>query len=420
MIKILRKSPYSNLHRSIYLLFVVQVINSLGTFVIPFLTLFLTQRLGIEGKLAGMYVMIASLVFAPGSLLGGKLADQIGRKNVFIIFQLLAALCFIVAAFMLTSPLVPWILILANLFTTAILPAIDSMVADLTKPEERKSAFSLLYLGYNVGVALGYSIAGFLFANYIKLLFFGEALAKIVAVLVVILFLEESFKKNEVKNLIINNIHKKESFIKIFLKKPEIIFFAVVAILYSFVFSQHSFGIPLHVNELFPSEGAKVYGIIMTFNSIVVLVFTVLITQLTDKYKAVFNMVIAGIFFAIGFGLLYFAKGYLVLMISTFFWTMGRILDRTNTGVFIANSAPEQYRGRFNAVLLIISGAGYAIGPAFMGVVINNYGFQTSWKLIFVLSLVGTFFMYLLFLNDKKKALRICNEGKVVGVEQIK
>ena len=84
-------STYSGLDRSIYFLCLAQVINSIGHFVHPFLTMFLTQKIGMDAVEAGTYVMLSAAAWVPGSLLGGKIADQFGRKRVLVIFQFLAA-----------------------------------------------------------------------------------------------------------------------------------------------------------------------------------------------------------------------------------------------------------------------------------------------------------------------------------------
>ena len=93
-------SSYSGLPRGIYILFFVRIINSMGSFVFPLLTLFLTDKLGLGAREAGMFVSLSALSYIPGGLIGGKLSDIIGRKKVMIIFQGLAALLFLPCAFL--------------------------------------------------------------------------------------------------------------------------------------------------------------------------------------------------------------------------------------------------------------------------------------------------------------------------------
>ena len=67
---------YAGLDRSIYYLFIAQVVNSIGHFVHPFLALLLTQKLGMDAGEAGFYVFLSALAWVPnGSTLAVGRAD---------------------------------------------------------------------------------------------------------------------------------------------------------------------------------------------------------------------------------------------------------------------------------------------------------------------------------------------------------
>lgn len=57
----------SGLNRSISFLFIAPVVNSLGHSVHPFLTLFLTQKIGMNPAAAGFFVYLSAFVWVPGS-----------------------------------------------------------------------------------------------------------------------------------------------------------------------------------------------------------------------------------------------------------------------------------------------------------------------------------------------------------------
>ena len=61
-------------------------------------------------------------------------------------------------------------------FNGAARPVNTALLTDITRPEERSAAFSLLYLGINIGVAAGPILAGFLFNNYRRWIFWGDGL----------------------------------------------------------------------------------------------------------------------------------------------------------------------------------------------------------------------------------------------------
>lgn len=400
--------PYGGLPKELYVLFFARIINSIGGFVFPFLTMFLTSNLGLGEKKAGFYVMMSSFAFALGSLTGGKITDQLGRKKIFIIFQGFAALCFIPCGFLGDSMIIPWLLILATFFIGGANPATSAMLIDITTPENRKEAFSLLYLGMNIGLAIGPLIAGFLlYKNYIRLLFLGDAATTFVALLLIGIFIKDTMpskdKIDESYDLDSNERSEEGNIIGVLLKRPLLLIFAIISIVISFVYSQFNFSIPLQTNELFGDVGKKYFGIIMTTNALTVTFFTAFVTNATKRIKPILNMVISSILYAIGFGMIFYIDSLNLLIISTVIWTIGEIIGHTNSGVYIANHTPMSHRGRFNAILPIISGTGYAIGPMIMGGVIESNGVKMVWPIVFILSMVGAALMYGLYVIEKRK-----------------
>jgi MFS family permease len=269
---------YSGLPRGIYILFFVRIINSMGSFVFPLLTLFLTDKLGLGAKEAGMFVSLSALSYIPGGLLGGKLSDIIGRKKVMIIFQTIAALLFLPCAFLGNSMIIPWLLILAGISISAVQPANSAMVADLTDSSNRKAAFSLLYLGINIGFSVGPILAGFLYKNYFSLTFIGNAFAILLTLLLIIFFLDESKPCNfEDEQASEEERSQVGSVFSILLKKPTVLAFALCSSVYSFAYSQGNFSTPLQLKELFGGRAPELMGGLYFTNGIIVVTMTTLI-----------------------------------------------------------------------------------------------------------------------------------------------
>jgi MFS family permease len=382
----------------------------MGSFVHPFLTLFLTKNLGLGTETVGLFLMMAAFSSVPGSLIGGKLADHIGRKKIIIVFQGLAALCLIPCAFLGKSIIIPYLLILSSFFGGAAQPPNSAMMADLTNTKNRKSAYSLLYLGINIGFSLGPIIAGFLYNHHLKLLFLGDAATTILSLILVAVFVEETLptktKSEDKINTDLYNEHEKAeegTLLKVLLKRPYLIAFALVSMIYSFMYSQFGFITPMQMDKLFSVNGPKLYGSIMSINGLVVITMTTIITAVTKKLRPIFNITLAGLFFSIGFGMLFFAKTITVFVISTIIWTVGEILSATNSGIYIANHTPMSHRGRFNAVIPLITGTGFAVGPFMMGFFIRNRSINSAWLVVLFFGILASACMYLLYLNEKRR-----------------
>lgn len=399
---------YTGLPRSVYILFFARVINSLGNFVFPFLTTYLTLHLSLGAETTGLIVMLASVAYLPGSLLGGKLADILGRKFTMILFQFLSASCLVPCAFLGKSMIIPLLLILYGLFCGGSQPANSAMVADLTNRKDRQAAFSLLYLGVNIGSAVGPLVAGFLYTNYLQWIFLGDAATTYISLLLVALLVKESLP-SKCEREVRRNVTTEEKAVKgdifeVLAKRPALIAFALISAIYSFVYIQCQFSIPIQLTGLFGKiKGPVIYGSIMSVNAIVVITLTTVIINITKNLKPVLNLSFAGFFYAIGFGVLFFIRSYPLFIVSTIIWTIGEILTSTSTGVYIANHTPESHRGRYNGVFNLVSGGGQALGPALIGSFIALYTVKSVWPLIFMLAIFGALLMYMLYKTEIKQ-----------------
>ncbi len=404
-------ATYSGLNRSIYFLFLAQIVNSLGHFVHPFLTLFLTQKMGMSATEAGVYVYISAFVWVPGSMIGGRIADKRARKATMLTFQSLAAATLLPCGFLGTSIAVPWLLILSSFFQGIAEPVNDAMITDMTVADQRKSAFSLLYLGHNIGFALGPVIAGFLFNRYMRWIFFGDAATTAVALVVVAIFtreskpteeqIEESFAHDETPEKAEHG-----SVWRVLRHRPFLVAFMFIHVLYSLVYSQVGFALPLQLSATFGEAGPRYFGIIMTVNAVAVTLFTTFVLNATRKIPPVLTVAISGLFFAVGFGLLHRFDSFAVLIGLTLLWTIGEILGATNASAYVANHAPITHRARVNAIAPIIMYSGQAFGPPLAGLFIDRFSVAGIWPVTLVLSIAGAGLLLLLFLFERRKAVR--------------
>lgn len=389
---------YFELPKSIWILFVVRIINAMGNFVYPFLTLFLTKKIGLSASQAGNFFIAAAFLSMLGSLIGGKLADYFGRKKLMLILQGVAAVFFVVCAFLGNSIWVPILLSLAGMFNGAAQPANSAMVTDLTNKENRKTAFSLLYLGINVGFAIGPSIAGFLYYNYTQLIFFGNAGSIIISLILIGFFVKETAPTEEEiensKNISDDEAAEDASVIRALVKRPTLLFFLIGRTLNQLVYATIGFAIPLQMAKTFgDKQGTELYGLLLSFTGIVVITLTIPAIKATSKIKPVLNIAMAGVFYAVGFGMLGFINSFWLFLLSGLIFTIGEIIEVTNAGVYVANHSPINHRGRFNAIIPIVTGMGSTFGPKIFGLIIDSHGLTTMWVFSFLLAMISSVFM---------------------------
>ena len=395
---------YRGLPRNMYIMFGATVINRFGDFVMPFLTMYLTIKIGLSIEVAGIIVTVCSLIGIPSSLIGGKLADEIGRKRTYMIAQAGAALALVPCAFLTNPAVIVVFLMLSTFFHGAVRPPMNAIITDMLSPEQRQSGFSLQYLGINIGVALGPIVAGFLFKNLLPLLFIGDALTSFIAMFLIWRNVKE-VKADELKKTVYTEQEKEEkgNVLTALLKRPQITFFLLTYIIYSFIYTQHRFSLPLTAEAIFGESGASKFGILMSINAFTVLFCTVGVTSLTKRFRPLINITIAGIFYAMGFGMLGFVNSYPFFILSTVIWTIGEILVVTNFGVYLADNSPSNFRARFNAIGSLSWSIGAALGTSIAGKFIEEIGLNYIWPLTFILSLIGIAGMYSIYINGLRR-----------------
>ena len=402
-------SPYRGLPKEIYVIFVSRVINALGSFVMPLMTIILTQSVGLSKEIAGLYISGAGLLFLPASLLGGKLADGLGRKKVIAVFDGLAAVFYILAGFTTPSMQTVYLMMLAGVSMMAAGPAHDSLLADLTTPESRSGAYALSYMGWNMGFALGPVLGGVLYKNHLPLVFWGDALTALIGLSLVLLFVPETFRRAQTE--VYGEERKLEqrvsgSIWSVLKQRKILIYFAFIVFGYNFAYAQSTFMLPMQVLEIYPEVGARYFGFLAGCNGLVVLLFTPVLTRLVEKTKSIRRMVYGGLLYALGFGMLGAVHTLSYFFLATFIFTLGEIILAISTAPFIANHTPASHRGRMSAVIPMIFGLGNTLGPAGMGKMLAYVSIENAWLMIGLSTLLFAVLMYRL---EKWEASQITN-----------
>ena len=139
----------------------------MGSLIWPLLTLILKNKLGYNATTIAGIAMGMTILQFPMVILGGKLADTVNRKYLIVVCDLITEVCYIISAFIPLSGFSIALFYIAGLFATIEGPSYDALVADLSDTDTREHAYSLQYLGMNLGLVLAPTIGGLLFENHL-------------------------------------------------------------------------------------------------------------------------------------------------------------------------------------------------------------------------------------------------------------
>ncbi|MCI1857753.1 MAG: MFS transporter [Sporolactobacillus sp.] len=395
---------FDGLPREVHVIFFARIMNNIGSFVQPLLVLILTQKIGMASDRAGFIVTMQTLACAPGIIIAGKLADTIGRKPIILFSQGMGAAAVMLCGLFAPSIITAYLLIVSSFFYSMSMPAFDALVADITTPANRRAAFSLTYMGLNIGFAVGPVLGGLLFEHALALLFIGDSVTTCLATLLIMCFVSETSHRTRTETDANLPMERRvdESVFRLLLHRPILLRFAAISFLYYFVFSQWDFSLPLQTAALFGQRGAVVYGLLAGFNGLTVIGMTPLLTKCLARMQPIDLIALGGLCYGISFILFGFLHPLPLLYVGVFIMTIGEILVSVNSRTFIADYSPASHRGRISSVLPIITGAGYTISPVVTGRIIAASSLPVAWAVASCIGVTSAILMWKL----RKHALR--------------
>ncbi|NSC25541.1 MFS transporter [Streptomyces albus subsp. chlorinus] len=171
--------------RTIWLLVAARAINRLGAFSLPFLTVLISTEYGASATAAGALSAAFGLATIPSRLLGGRLANRLGRRRTIVLGLTGCGLAQLGIATAGSLAAMAALTIVLGLAFELYEPPSQAMIADAVGPAERVRAYSLL----NAALAVAGTGAGLIAASVgrwdLRWLFVIDALTCLACALIV-------------------------------------------------------------------------------------------------------------------------------------------------------------------------------------------------------------------------------------------
>src|SRR3954469_3884410 len=133
------------LPRAFWALWVCQLVNRLGSFVQPFLVLYLTQDRHLSASTAGAVAAAVGVGSVISQLVGGWISDRFGRRRTMLIGFLGTAAALVLLGSARSMGMIWLAAFVVGLLGDMFRPAVQATVADLLQPKERVRAYGLLF-----------------------------------------------------------------------------------------------------------------------------------------------------------------------------------------------------------------------------------------------------------------------------------
>ncbi|KOU39327.1 MDR family MFS transporter [Streptomyces sp. WM6378] len=367
------RETVSGLPREFWWLWTSTLINRLGAFVATFMALYLTLDRGYSASYAGLVASLHGLGGVVSSIGAGIMTDRLGRRPTLVIAQTSTALSVALLGFMTDPVAIAGVAFLVGMASNASRPAVQAMMADIVKPQDRVRAFSLNYWAINLGFAISSMTAGFI-AQYSYLAgFLGEATLTLVCAIVVFLKLPESRPERTA----VEKEAEPQIGIGTVLKDGRFMGVVGLSFLISLIFQQGYVGLPVAMGT--DGFSSADFGLAIAVNGILIVAVQIPVTRYIQHRDPRRLLIISALLAGYGFGLTAFAGSVAVYALTICVWTLAEIVNApTQTGLVVRLS-PVHGRGRYQGIYTMSWSVAALVAPLMSGYVIDHFGAEWLW-----------------------------------------
>ena len=364
------------LPRTFWVLWVGLFINRAGTFVMPFLALYLSQGRGFPVATAGAMVSIYGLGAAVASPLGGWFADHVGRRTTMVAALSLGGTGMIALGFARDLAVIAPLTFLVAVMGEAYRPAMQAAVADIIPPHDRVRAFGVMYWVINLGFSVGLLLAGLLASRSFLWLFLGDGLSSLVFALLVWRLVPETRPAAAPHDAHEPSKGFLAGFLAPYRDRPFLLF-VLLSVLILLVFMQHLAALPLEMSARGLSSAWL--GFVLALNGIVIVLVQPFLAPWLGRFDRSRVLAAGGVLVGAGFGLNVLATGPATFALSTIVWTVGEILVLPTGNALVADIARPSMRGRYQGAYGLSFGLAAFGAPLIGAAVLQSWGSAALW-----------------------------------------
>jgi MFS family permease len=365
-----------------WLIWTGTLINRLGGFVIPFLTLYLTSQRAIPVSQAALMVSLFGAGSFLAQLTGGELSDRLGRRPVMLISFLVTPVAMVVLGLSYSLPLIAIATFAVGFFTDLYRPAVGAAIADLVPSEARTRAYGYNYWAINLGAAVAPVIAGLLASYTYLALFIGDALTTLAFGLIVYFGIRET---RPAEAQAARYATPRERIIQL-KREPILLLFTLLALFFGIVYMQSFVTLPVDMNS--HNLGPQQYGLAIAVNGLLIVLINIPISNMAARWPRFEVMAGAAVLLGLGFGFTALADTTFLFALSVCIWTLGEIAASAVAPAIIADLAPLELRGLYQGIFGSAWGLSFFLGPLLGGWVFDHLGANMLWGSCLALGLL--------------------------------
>ncbi len=368
----LYRQAYKGLPREAWILFAVHLVNSAGTMVIFFLTLYLTRQRGFTLAQAGQALSAFGLGSLAGSYLGGWISDRIGSTNVQKIGLVLSGVFYLALSAARTPAAVFGLIFILALSFGSLHPANATSMARVCPPEILTKGFALNRLANNIGATIGPAVGGFLALIDYRLLFWVDGLTCLAAALVFTLIWKhpEQELRAKTKDQTAGSGSP--------WRDVPFLLLLVFIVVWCMLFIQLLTTFPIYMRNIYAFAENRI-GQLFMINTSLIIAFEMILMDAIKKYPLTRFIGISFVLTGTGLALLPLGRGFLFAALAMAVLTFGEMLSMPLMGTLIAGRAGPESRGRYLGLFSFAFSLAMILAPAAGTGIYDRFGPSALW-----------------------------------------
>jgi len=375
----LYRDAYSGLSTGTWWLSLVMLINRSGTMVVAFMTMYLTQHMGVGIGKATFVMSLFGAGSIVGALLGGKITDKVGFHTVQLVTLLGGGIMFIVLGQMKTYTGICVASFFLSMINEAFRPANAVAIAHYSKEENRTRSYSLNRLAINLGWAAGSALGGFIADHDYRFLFLVDGWTNIAAAVLLYFLLAPS------KNAATKQPHKERVPVTRSVYKDHLyLFFVLLQVIFAICFFQMFTLLPVYYKTQLHLSGSMI-GLVMAFNGLLIaLIEMLLIFRLEGRRPHLHYISIGVLLVGASYAMLNinFLSGVVVAFSSIVVVTFGEMLAMPFMNSYWIRRTDQYNRGQYAGLFTVAWSMAQIVGPLSGGQIAEKHGYHLLWWII--------------------------------------
>ncbi|WP_223911882.1 MFS transporter [Actinomyces capricornis] len=330
-----------SLPHQVYYLAAATLANSLGTFLLPFLPLYL-KSLGNTEDVIGLTIACYGIGCLLSSLSAGWISDRIGRKPIIYVNLLISSALTGCIGFVANTVTLIIIVFAIGCCAGMSRPASTALVGDIVSEEMTAAAYGLLYWAGNAGFIIASLLGGFIATKSFLLLFLLDSATCMTALILLFYGLSSLHELPSVEKT--STKHSETS-----RRVTPLLFVILIAFFSWMVQTQAWTALPLTVNRY--GYSAFDWGILSAINGAVVIICQPWVNVLVKNWGTTLSLGIGCLILGIGFSLTMALATLMAFILQTIFWSIGEILVATAGPAAVSQLTTSANRGRWMGYL---------------------------------------------------------------------